>query len=275
MEGFSDFPGMHSTIAVRAERYFWNWGEIVMGIKTGLRTNPFARSVREFLSRIISGVDSPFTSIVQNLKESNISSVLDVGANVGQFGIDIRRYGFQGQIVSYEPVSKTYGLLSHTIRRHQPWKAFQLGLGAEESERSINISGNDGLSSSLLKMGSVHLENFPGSATVSQQTISISTIDRQLEILEIRPQELLLKLDVQGFEAEVLRGASQSLSKIPLCYLEVSITPLYEGEITFLPILMELSKYGHEVVDVFRGIKTKKGQLLQLDILTKLKKGLM
>jgi len=246
-----------------------------MGIKAGLRRNSFARSAREFLSRIISGADSPFTSIARNLKESNISSVLDVGANVGQFGIDIRRYGFQGQIVSYQPVSEAFALLCQTIRRHQPWKAFQLGLGAEESERAINISGNDGLSSSLLEMGSTHLENFPGSATISQQTISISTIDKQLETLGIRPQEVLLKLDVQGFEAEVLKGACQSLSKIPLCYLEVSITPMYEGELTFLPILMELSKYGHEVVDVFRGIQTKKGQLLQLDILTKLKNDLM
>ncbi len=246
-----------------------------MEIKRKFRRNPLARSAREFLSRISSGVDSPFTSIVQNLNESNIASVFDVGANVGQFGIDIRRYGFQGQIVSYEPVKETFAVLVHTTKKLQPWKALQLGLGATESERSINISGNDGLSSSLLKMGSTHLENFPGSATVSQQTISISTIDKQLEILGIRPQELLLKLDVQGFEAEVLKGASQSLSKIPLCYLEVSITPLYEGEITFLPILIELSKYGHEVIDVFRGIKTKKGQLLQIDILTKLKNDLM
>ena len=242
-----------------------------MGIKTKLRKNPLARSAREFLSRISSSVDSPFKSIAQNLKESNVSSVFDVGANVGQFGLDIRRYGFQGQIVSYEPVEEIFAVLANTSKKHQPWKAIQLGLGAIESERSINISGNDGLSSSLLKMGSTHLENFPGSATISQQTISISTIDKQLESLGIRPQELLLKLDVQGFEAEVLKGASQSLSKIPLCYLEVSITPLYEGEITFLPILMELSNYGHEVVDVFRGIKTKKGKLLQLDILTKLK----
>ena len=245
-----------------------------MGIKTRLRRNPLARSAREFFSRVSSSLDSPFPSIVQNLKDSNVSIVFDVGANVGQFGLDIRRRGFDGLIVSYEPVQKSFGFLSQTIKQHQPWKAFQLGLGEVESERLINISGNDGLSSSLLQMGSTHLENFPGSATVSQQTISISTIDKELEILGALPQELLLKLDVQGFEAEVLKGASQSLFKIPLCYLEVSITPLYEGEVTFLPILMELSNFGHEVVDVFRGVKTKKGQLLQLDILTKLKNDL-
>lgn len=245
-----------------------------MGIKSRLRTSATARSVREYLTGLRMNSNTPFSSIIRNLSDLNIISVIDVGANVGQFGLDVRRHGFDGLIVSYEPVQKSFGFLSQTIKQHQPWKAFQLGLGEVESERLINISGNDGLSSSLLKMGSMHLENFPDSATVSQQTISISTIDKQLEILGIRPQELLLKLDVQGFEAEVLKGASKSLSKIPLCYLEVSITPLYEGESTFLPILMELSNYGHEVIDVFRGIKTKKGQLLQLDILTKLKNDL-
>ena len=241
-----------------------------MGIKSGFRSNPLARSAREFLTRIGSNVDSPFISIVRNLEDSNVSNVIDVGANVGQFGLDIRRHGFKGQIVSYEPVNETFGLLTQTTRRNQPWKAIQLGLGAAESERTINISGNDGLSSSLLEMGSLHLENFPDSATVSRQNISISTIDNQLVVLGLRPQEIMLKLDVQGFEAEVLKGASQSISKIPLCYLEVSITPLYEGEVLLLPILIELSKYGHEVIDVFRGIKASNGQLLQLDILTKL-----
>jgi FkbM family methyltransferase len=214
--------------------------------------------------------DSPFKSIARELNNLHITSVIDVGANVGQFGLDLRRHGFEGLIVSYEPVHESFASLSRTINHHNPWKAFELGLGAAESERSINISGNAGLSSSILEMGSLHLENFPESATVAKQNISISTIDAQLEILGLQPHEILLKLDVQGFEAEVLKGAAQSLSKIPLCYLEVSITPLYEGETSFLPILIELYKFGHEVVDVFRGIKARDGKLLQLDILTRL-----
>lgn len=243
-----------------------------MGIKSGLRSNLLARSAREFLAGIGSRSDSPFSSIVRCLKESKVSNVIDVGANVGQFGLDIRRHGFQGQIISYEPVQESFGSLTQTIEKHQPWSAFQLGLGSTESKGSINVSGNAGLSSSILKMGALHLENFPESVTIARQNISISTIDKQLEILGLRPQETMLKLDVQGFEVEVLKGASQSLSKIPLCYLEASITPLYEGEISFLPILIELSKFGHEVIDVYRGIKAKNGQLLQLDILTRLSK---
>jgi FkbM family methyltransferase len=243
-----------------------------MGIKSRLRTNSSARSARELLVGMGSIADTPFKSIARNLEDMKIKNLIDVGANVGQFGLDVRRHGFEGLIISYEPVKETFELLTRTIKQHQPWNSFQLGLGAEESERSINVSGNDGLSSSLLEIGSLHLKNFPDSATISQQTISISTIDNQLEILGIPPQEIMLKLDVQGFEAEVLKGASQSLSKIPLCYLEVSIIPLYEGEISLLPILIELFNYGHEVIDVFRGIKASNGQLLQIDILTKLSK---
>ena len=240
-----------------------------MGMKSRLRTSSVARSARELLTGIGEISDTPFKSIARNLENFQITGVIDVGANVGQFGLDLRRHGFEGLIVSYEPVQETFGTLSQTIKQHQPWKAFQLGLGAAESERTINISGNAGLSSSILEMKSLHLENFPDSATIAKKKISISTIDKQLEVLELRPQDIMLKLDVQGFEAEVLKGASKSLSRIPLCYLEVSITPLYEGEVPFLPILIELSKHGHEVIDVFRGIKAKNGQLLQVDILTK------
>lgn len=241
-----------------------------MGIKEQLRTIPFARLVREQFSGFRANADSPFKSIIRNVDELKLTHVLDVGANVGQFGIDIRRHGFDGQIVSFEPVSETFVLLTKTIKKYKPWSALQMGLGSIESEQTINVSGNAGLSTSLLTMGSVHLANFPESATVSTQNVIISTVDKQLEILGIDPRHIMLKLDVQGYEAEVLKGASQSLSRIPLCYLEVSMVPLYEGETTFLPILNMLSEAGHEVIDVFRGLKAKNGQLLQMDVLTKL-----
>jgi len=204
------------------------------------------------------------------MNELNISQVVDIGANVGQFGIDIRRSGFKGKIFSFEPVKESFLTLTETIKKHEPWDAFQLGLGQYEFKQNISVSGNDGLSSSLLPMSKEHLKNFPDSKTISTQEILVSTVDKQLANLGIDPKKILIKLDVQGYESEVLKGAVKSLSNIPLCFLEVSIIPLYEGEITLLPILNLLSESGHEVIDVFRGVKTKNGQLLQVDILTKL-----
>ena len=236
------------------------------------RTNARARLIRESFISLSQSSNSPYIRLVQECNENSILAVIDVGANVGQFGIDIRRYGFQGQILSFEPVKETFEVLTETIEKYQPWKAIRLGLGAAESEKIINVSGNAGLSSSLLEMGSVHLENFPDSVTVSNQKVTISTLDNQLEALGLDPRTIMLKLDVQGYEAEVLRGAEKSLAKIPLCYLEVSLVPLYKGETTFLPILNLLAEAGHDVIDVFRSLKANDGKLLQIDILTKLTK---
>jgi FkbM family methyltransferase len=241
-----------------------------MTIKGHLRSSKSARALREWVSRIERVSESPFRRVISEIDKTNVSVVIDVGANIGQFGIDIRRYGYRGRIISYEPVKNTFSLLLKTIPKHQPWDAIQLGLGSIETTEVINVSGNSGLSSSLLKMKSVHVDNFPKSATVSSESIQISTIDCQLSNLGVSPEDIMLKLDVQGFEGLVLRGAVNSLSKIPLCFLEVSLRPLYEGEMTLLPILSLLQESGHEVVEVFRGIKGKNGQLMQLDILTKL-----
>jgi FkbM family methyltransferase len=243
-----------------------------MNLKQRLRINSTARTARERVLALQASLDSPFRSIISNIEELELQNVFDVGANVGQFGLDLRRSGFKGQIFSFEPIGDTFLKLNETVRRRQPWQALQLGLGSSVSEKEIYVSGNAGLSSSFLKMNRLHLENFPDSNTVAIQKVAVSTLDRQFEELGVDPNQTLLKLDVQGFETEALKGAAESLSKIPLCYLEVSILPLYTGEITFLPILLELSKFGHHVIDVFRGIKAKDGRLLQLDILTKLSK---
>lgn len=241
-----------------------------MNARKKLRTNAIARSVRERALSLKSASCSPFDSLVKNIENYKINCVVDVGANVGQFGLDIRRHGYKGELVSFEPVAESFDALLRTIKNRQPWKAFRLGLGSRESELTMNVSGNDGLSSSLLDMKSLHISNFPESKVISHQTVQISSLDIQLNKLGIDPRSLLLKIDVQGYEAEVLKGASESLTKIPLCYLEVSLQPLYVGEITLFSILSLLSISGHEVIDVYRGVQDSDGNLLQLDILTKL-----
>lgn len=239
-------------------------------VKESFRINRTLRKLKELQNSIQNLNQFPVQTLAKYCQKAGISLVLDVGANIGQFGIDMRRYGFKGQIISFEPVSKTFQALTKTVKKNQPWQAIQLGLGSVESEQEINISGNAGLSSSLLPMDSIHLQNFPKSATVATEKINISTLDKQIESLGVDSTAILLKLDVQGYEAEVLKGAAKSLSKIQFCYLEVSLIPMYEDELTMLPMLNILADAGHQVIDVFRGIKSKDSALLQLDVLTRL-----
>ena len=234
------------------------------------RINRHLRKIKSILNVLTKINQSPQQSIYKLLQRSNVTTIIDVGANVGQFGIDMRRAGFNGQIISYEPGQESFELLHEAARKNAPWKILQLALGSVEAEQVINISGNSGLSSSLLEMETDHLKYFPTSRTIKQEIVQISTLDKQIINLGLDPQFILLKLDVQGYEFEVLQGASNSLSKIPFCFLEVSLFPLYKGELGWIQIVNLLAAAGHEVIDLYRGTETKNGKLLQIDILTKL-----
>jgi hypothetical protein len=117
-------------------------------------------------------------------------------------------------------------------------------------------------------MKSLHQENFPSSIYVSSQLAEVSTVDIQVELLKLEASKSILKLDVQGFELEVLNGATQSLSDFAICLIEVSLSPLYQGEGSLLDILHILESNGHDVIDVFSGIRSNNGKLLQIDLVT-------
>lgn len=240
-------------------------------IKNRLRTNPQARRLREVLLACLDVLDSQTKSVAKKCISDGIQVILDVGANVGQFAIDMRRNGYRGLIYSFEPVAESFSTLSEQVLKDKKWEAFNFALGEIEGYREINVSGNSGLSSSLLKMDFYHTENFPESAFVASEPIFISTVDRQMESLEIEPQSSMLKIDVQGYEFNVLQGANRTLKDFRYCYLEVSLVRLYEGESTFYEILEHLHQSGHELIEVFRGITARDGSLLQVDILTRSK----
>jgi len=234
-----------------------------------LRTSKFLRKQKNYLLNFVDLTFSPHASISSYLSRNNINIIFDVGANVGQFGIDMRSAGFKGKILSYEPASAALIKLHKTAFKYPPWEVFPVALGSLSSTNFLNISGNSGLSSSILEMDEVHLHNFPKSLTVGREEVLVSTFDSQLSMQNIDPRGVLLKIDVQGYEHEVLKGAKKNLSKTPYCFLEVSLTPLYKNESSLLQLLNYLDEFGHDVVDIFRGTKSSNGDLLQIDILTK------
>lgn len=218
--------------------------------------------MREYNRTIINGV-------IRHIDLLDVSTVLDVGANVGQFGIDLRISGYKGRIISFEPVAEYFESLKLISNRFGNWEAIQIGIGSKEGNMSIAVAGNSGLSSSFLRINDLHLQEFPQSSTKRSEFAKIQTLDHEISALGIDPTKIFLKVDTQGFEREVMLGARNSLPLIPLCLWEASLTPLYDGESTLLQLLHELSIFGHEVVDIFRGTVSTSGKLLQVDILSR------
>jgi FkbM family methyltransferase len=194
-----------------------------------------------------------------------VTTVLDVGANRGQYARALRAAGYGGRIMSFEPVAEPF----HELRAHAAedplWEVFQFALADTDDDAVINVADNTAGSSFLL-VGNRLTANFPEMAFVGAEPVARRRLDGLVDELSI--EDAFLKLDVQGFERWVLEGARNVLGRIRGVELELSFTPLYEGESAFLEMTMVLEELGFRLVGVIPGVMDlSTGLPLQVDAL--------
>jgi len=200
------------------------------------------------------------------LKNYGIDLVLDVGANRGQFARRIRKYlGYAGRIVSFEPLQSEYRVLAKAASKDRLWEALHYGLGEQNSFKEMNVAGNS-QSSSLLEMLPAHVSAEPESLYVGTETVDVRTLDSVYENLCHAESNVFLKIDAQGYENRILEGAAKSLPRINTIQLEMSLVPLYEGEVLFKKMYELLYDLGYIMVSIEPGFSDPRtGQLLQVD----------
>jgi FkbM family methyltransferase len=169
-------------------------------------------------------------NFLHQLESHHVNVVLDVGANSGQYGSGLRTAGFTGRIVSFEPLSGAFSLLERSAAADPLWECHHSALGDSDGSVSINVAGNAGESSSVLPMLKSHQDAYPPANYVGTEEVPIHRLDSLApEIL--RPNDVVyLKMDVQGFEKQVLAGAEATVrDRCVGMQLELSFLPLYEG----------------------------------------------
>jgi FkbM family methyltransferase len=166
------------------------------------------------------------------LRHLAVDVVFDVGANRGQYGAEVRRYGYAGRLVSFEPLAEPYGRLRRRARRDGAWVAVHAAVGDTEGEAVVNVAANS-LSSSLLPMLPAHLAAEPSSVYVGHETAPMVTLDAVFDRYAPGSSHPFLKIDTQGYERQVLTGARASLARITGVQVELSLVPLYEGAMSF------------------------------------------
>lgn len=203
------------------------------------------------------------------LKNLDFSIVFDVGANEGQFARSLRYHGYTGRILSFEPTSKAHKELAFNAKFDSKWEVYtRVALGSENSVAYINIAGNSGLSSSLLPMKKAHTSAAPSSAFIGSEEVPVLALDDIYEAYIKNHDRILLKLDVQGYEEEVLRGAKSFIGRVQAIKIELSTASLYEGDKDFKYYIALLSGQGFELWDVETGFRDPtSGRLLQFDAL--------
>jgi len=172
----------------------------------------------------------------------NPKTVIDIGANVGQFAVASANLFKDVQIYAFEPVPETNHQLNKNIASLNNIKSYAIALGNEEGEVVFNINSHSH-SSSILPLAAAHSEAFPDAKEVQKITVKVTTLDRVLADVEFR-SPTLLKIDAQGYEGNILKGATETLKRVDIVILEGSFKQMYEGEMLFSDILDLMTSQG-------------------------------
>lgn len=204
--------------------------------------------------------------LAQLLAHNKIDTVLDIGANDGGYGKELREGGYAGDILSFEPLEMPHRALSKLADADPRWHvADPMALGSSDGEIEINIAGNS-TSSSILEMESLHKAAAPKSGYIGKQKVQIRKLDSISNPLISSKRNIYLKIDTQGYESEVLAGAEETMRFVTGVQLELSLTPLYQDQILYRELIDQMLSMGFVLWRVVPGFTdARTGQMLQMD----------
>jgi len=204
--------------------------------------------------------------LIAVLERFEIAVVLDVGANTGQYGTALREWGYAGRIVSFEPLAEAHRRLERRAAADPAWRvAPRMAIGDRDGEVEIEVSAESDMSS-VLPQTDLLRRISPSSRVVGRETVPIRRLDGVVEDYVNADDGVFLKIDTQGFEAQVLAGAGRLLPRLQGVQVEMSLVRCYEGERDFRDLIDDLAAAGFVPFLFLPGyFERKLARQLQLD----------
>lgn len=228
--------------------------------------------IRRFFSffgfEVHRSASTPEALAVRLLIDDDVDLVIDVGAGTGQYGNRLRRFGYEARIVSFEPLPSQHRKLKARAATDELWAVPPpLALGSTEGTERIVVS-SDRVSSSLLEATPRLLEAAHDRLRPERcQTVTVSTLSHLWQRWTDGASRIFVKIDVQGYEAEVLAGARAVMDEIMGFQVEVSLVELYEGQPMALDVMNRLAGHGYRLRGVIPGLVDRSsGEMLQVDL---------
>lgn len=196
-------------------------------------------------------------SILQPL---GIRTVLDIGANEGQFAEMIRGVVPDAAVISFEPLPSCYEKLQTVIYRIRNSKCMNVGIG-DVNEKSEMFRSSSSPSSSLLSMSRIHMKEWPETSQNTPVSVTLRRLDDVVNPADLQ-KPLAVKIDVQGFEDKVIKGGEKTLRHADLVVIETSFTPLYEGQPLFEDIYELMKALGFSYRGALSTLKSKEDNII-------------
>lgn len=246
-----------------------------MGLTTGL-----GRSVRQLSRRLVKAVgltrdplyrQALWHGVAASIEHASVpfprsyETVIDVGASIGQFTLFALRTFPLAQVHALEPLPSSYERAQSVLAPHPRVELIAVAASSRAGPSSLNVT-SDRHSSSLRHPTDQQTTQFPGTEAIGVQAVETQTLDALSEAWELRPP-ILLKIDTQGSELEVLRGAERLLNCVSEVFVECSFIELYEGQARAHEVIALLSSAGFRLVGVYSPQYAADGRAVQLDAL--------
>ncbi|MGQ0845822.1 MAG: FkbM family methyltransferase [Sporichthyaceae bacterium] len=227
---------------------------------------PVQRTLAKLGFELVSTTTGRRAHLMASVSRLGIATTVDIGANVGQFGQSLRSLGFQGRILSVEPLPEAFAALESAARRDPLWTTRKFAVGRSSGSEIMNVSKNL-TSSSLLTVNDLHRIAEPTTAIVGLEQVEVRTLD-ELVSAENLDGPLFVKIDVQGLELDVIAGARSVLERSALVRVELSFQELYAGSSDYLEVLGALREHGFAPIGIETALEDPRtGDVLQVDVL--------
>lgn len=210
---------------------------------------------------------APYDQLVRILAKAGVGLVFDAGANVGQYASKLRRHGYGGRVVSFEPAPASRAALSAALAGDGGWElAAEAALGAWRGRLDLKVYGGSDMNSFHEYEPSLRRSLFSDEPVLESVPVEVHRLDEIAERYIKGEAGLALKIDTQGHEAAVLAGAERLLPRLAVIQLEMSLRPVYDGEADFLALTRLLGEKGfvpHHFFPVYFHERT--ARLYQMD----------
>lgn len=229
------------------------WQKLLMGLAVGT----YRRALRFGV-----GAGIEHTRVLRNL---DCCTVVDIGANRGQFALVSRHCCPAARVFSFEPLAGPVATFRRIFAGDSSVVLHECAIGSERGQGTIHVSARED-SSSLLPITVKQTSLFPGTGEAHTEQIRVERLSSCVSKEELA-SPALLKLDVQGYELNVLRGCEDLLSSFSHVYVECSFVELYEGQALAWEVIEFLQQAGFQLLGVYNMTYDRDGAAIQADFL--------